>query len=168
MGNVKVYPLLLTYHFLLMYVVYAWDMGGNHHGWRQLILLCLLTICPRYLLIQPTVISNTTSDPLAATNWTIIYISSDTDWNYLVALFGLYYSEISDSNLPKINPLRINFIFQYFEPANDFKIIKYWINSIKIIIIQIIILPLIGESLENNFSIHHNPSIISMLSIAFP
>ena len=95
-----------------MSVVYAWEMGGNHHGWRQLILLCLLTICPRYLPIQPTVISNTASDSLAATNWTIIYISSDTDWNYLVALFGLYYSEISDSNLPKINPLRMNFIFQ--------------------------------------------------------
>ena len=55
----KVYSLLLKRHYLLMFKVYAWEKGGYHHVGRQSY-LCLLTICLRYLHLQPSTISDTT------------------------------------------------------------------------------------------------------------
>ena len=160
--NCKVYLLLLIYHYVLTIVVYAWEKGGYHHGWRQLS-LCLLTICRRYLHIQPSTISDTTWDTLVAMNRTITSSISATTWDYLVASSPSYLLVKANTNRTTIKNPEITYILESTDQINEICTNKYGITCIINIITQIISPPNNGESLEKLFLNHYHPSMNSMI-----
>ena len=160
--NCKVYLLLLIYHYVLTIVVYAWEKGGYHHGWRQLS-LCLLTICRRYLHIQPSTISDTTWDTLVAMNRTITSSISATTWDYLVASSPSYLLVKANTNRTTIKNPEITYILESTDQIHEICTNKYGITCIINIITQIISPPNNGESLEKLFLNHYHPSMNSMI-----
>ena len=92
-----------------MFDVYAWEMGGNHHGWRQSLQLCLLMICRRYHQFPINTISTSDWDSLVAMEWSFSFNISAAAWKFLVAISGSNFLGISNLNWnqSKTNPLGI-------------------------------------------------------------